>query len=522
MLDKFTFHAISVTYGIQPCRLDAIFQKFTMAKTLTATEVEKSKLPEGKTELELYDGNNLILRLRKRTTKVAKSWLFRYTSPVSGKRRKLALGNYPSVTLAEARELAREREKLLTSGLDPQIERANIEAEALATSVAVEHGEIPTTVRDLFDRWDTDYLQHHHSDQGAYVRRLFNKHVLNQQFADLRLDLVKKPHTIVVLNNIRAKGVTRTCGIALTSMRQMFSFGIDHEWLIGDPTRGLEPKTWKGQSREVDRFLEEDELRDLYKRLYKGKFPVRWQAAIWFITAMGSRMEETMLAEKSHFDFEKQIWLIPKGNQKKLNNVPAKDRTLYLSDFAVACAKFLVSIAGDSKYVFPSERRNGEKDKPAAPSTLTKLIRDRQRTSAIKGRRAVPLELLLRGGNWTPHDLRRTMSTHMQELGISPDIIDKCQAHAIENSVRRIYQRAELKSLMADAWQSWGQQIQGLLAHAHAELKAELARESQAHPEDAKLLKPLQKQRSVRAGRGPLGEPLLDMLAPFTTDEGET
>ena len=493
-----------------------------MAKALTAAEVEKSRLPDGKTEHELYDGDNLILRLRQRAKKVVKAWLFRYSSPKSGKRRKLALGNYPAVSLAEARELARENEKLLATGIDPQVERANKHAEELAAAVAVEHGTVPITVRELFDRWDTDYLQHHHSDRGAYVRGLFNNHVLNQKFADLRLDLVKKPHAIVALNNIRAKGVTRTCGVALTNMRQMFNFGLDHEFLTVDPTRGLEPKTWKGQSREVDRFLEEDELRDLYKRLYNCTFPVRWQAAIWFITAMGTRMEETMLAEKAHFDFDGRTWLIPKENQKKVNNVPAKDRTLYLSDFAVACAKFLLSISGDSRFVFPSERRGTDQDKPAETSTLTKLVRDRQRVSAIKGRRATLLELVLRGGTWTPHDLRRTMSSHMQELGIPADIIDKCQGHAIDNAVRRIYQRAELRNLMADAWQCWGQHLQGLLVQADEELKARSPQELQDEPDGAKRTRPHTKQRSVRAGRGAPGEPFLDMLAPHFNHQQET
>ena len=63
----------------------------------------------------------------------------------------------------------------------------------LAASVATESGEIPVTIRDLFARWDKDYLQHHHTDQGEYVRNLFNNHILNQQYADLRLNLVINP-----------------------------------------------------------------------------------------------------------------------------------------------------------------------------------------------------------------------------------------------------------------------------------------------------------------------------------------
>ncbi len=85
----------------------------------------------------------------------------------------------------------------------------------------------------------------------------------------------------------------------------MFDFGRDHEWLLTDPTRGLEPKTWKGQSVEVERFLEENELIELYKRMHRNKFPLRWQAAIWLITAMGN--DKVLSGDKSLLVAGKEI-----------------------------------------------------------------------------------------------------------------------------------------------------------------------------------------------------------------------
>lgn len=487
-----------------------------MAKELTAREVETAQLPEGKYEYELYDGDNLILRLRKGAKKASKTWLFRYSS-ASGKRRKLTLGTYPAMSLAEARELGLTKQKLLEQGIDPKDEKAFNEAEALAASVATESGEIPVTIRDLFARWDKDYLQHHHTDQGEYVRNLFNNHILNQQYADLRLNLVKKPHTIAALNNIRDKGVKRTCGVALTNLRQMFDFGRDHEWLLTDPTRGLEPKTWKGQSVEVERFLEEDELIELYKRMHRNKFPLRWQAAIWLITAMGTRVEETMLTEIAHLNLDKRTWFIPKENQKKVHNTPPKDKTLYLSELAVTCLRYLVSIAGESKYLFPGRFSGGE-DKPVEDSTLTKAVNDRQRDTELKGRAKCSQVFVLQGGSWTPHDLRRTMATLMQELGIAPDIIDKCLAHAVNDKIRRIYFRAELRSLMKDAWQKWGDKLYGLLAQAHAELKQELLEEAKAkEAENTQKKAYTPRLRNARSGRGD-APPLLDVLAPFALE----
>lgn len=478
-----------------------------MAKVLTAREVETAQLPGGKTEHELYDGDNLILRLRKGARKTSKSWLIRYSTP-SG-RKKMSIGSYPALTLAEAREKALQKLKMLEQGIDPLTEQATREAEALAAAVATESGETPITIRELFARWDTDYLQHHHTDRGEYVRNLFDNHILSQQYADLRLDLIKKPHTIAALNNIRSKGVTRTCGIALTNLRQMFGFGLDHEWLLTDPTRGLEAKTWKGQSVEIERFLEENELIDLYKRMHRNKFPLRWQAAIWLITAMGTRAEETMLTEIGHLNFETRTWFIPKENQKKVNNTPPKDKTLYLSEFAVTCARYLVSIAGNTKYLFPGRFSDSE-DKPVEDSTLTKAVRDRQRESTIKGRAKASLVFVLQGGTWTPHDLRRTMATLMQELGIPPDIIDKCLAHAVDDKIRRIYMRAELRSAMTDAWQKWGDKLHQLLIDAHDQLKRELLNEAKVTTKKAYT----PRLRDARSGRGD-SAPLLDVLAPF-------
>lgn len=502
-----------MTYIIFPCKLLGISLKSqNMAKELTAREVDTAQLPEGKSEHELYDGDNLILRLRKGTKKTSKSWLIRYSTPNG--RKKMTIGTYPALTLAEAREQSFQKLKMLEQGIDPLIEQANKEAEALAAAVATESGEIPLTIRDLFARWEKDYLQHHHTDRGEYVRNLFENHILNQQYADLRLDLVKKPHTIVALNNIRDKGVTRTCGIALTNLRQMYGFGIDHEWLQTDPTRGLTPKTWKGQSVEVERFLEEYELIDLYKRMYRNQFPLRWQAAIWLITAMGTRAEETMLTEIAHLNLEKRTWFIPKENQKKVNNTPLKDKTLYLSEFAASCLRYLVSIAGESKYLFPG-RFNSQEDRPVEDSTLTKAVRDRQRDTQIKGRTKGSLVFVLQGGTWTPHDLRRTMSTQMQELGISTEIIDKCLAHAVDDKIRRTYQRAELRGLMSDAWHKWGDKLAALLVKADAELKLELIEEARIKDDEgAKKNAYTPRLRNARSGRGDAA-PLLEILAPF-------
>lgn len=83
------------------------------ANKLTATTCNAARLFEGEKEKLIGDGNGLHLYVRPS----GKSWLFVFT--FDGKRRKMALGNFPAVTLADARERAAEARTLLAKGVDP-------------------------------------------------------------------------------------------------------------------------------------------------------------------------------------------------------------------------------------------------------------------------------------------------------------------------------------------------------------------------------------------------------------------
>lgn len=69
-----------------------------------------------------------------------------------------------------------------------------------------------------------------------------------------------------------------------------------------------------------------------------------------------------------------------------------------------------------------------------------------------------------KNGNWTPHDLRRTGATMMQQLGISQDIIDRCQNHVMAGSkVRRHYFHHDYTDEKANAWNTLGNRLNLIL-----------------------------------------------------------
>ena len=100
------------------------------------------------------------------------------------------------------------------------------------------------------------------------------------------------------------------------------------------------------------------------------------------------------------------------------------------------------------------------------------MTRDRQcrfknRTKPLAGRHHDDSLVLSKGikGEWTPHDLRRTGATMMQELGVTLEIIDRCQNHLLGGSkVRRHYLHHDYAKEKTEAWRLLGERLESILA----------------------------------------------------------
>ncbi|MCK7500303.1 MAG: tyrosine-type recombinase/integrase [Comamonadaceae bacterium] len=418
---------------------------------LTDKQIQHAALTEGQVERELGDGDNLILRLRKkRDGSISKFFVFQYRFAGS-KPKTLGIGVYPAVSLAAARAAAAAYRSQLAAGVDPKAVKEESDAVAHAKRLAGSSGEKPTTLGELFKRWDDDYLRVHHDDGGAYVRGMFDRHVLPGGMSEIKLELFRAPHVKKILDALAAKKLTNTTGRVLSLIRQLFAWATPFEWVSHDPTFGLTRKQWRAQSLERTRTLSDEEITQLHWRLGKSYLPARWKHGCKLILATGTRVEETLLAERKHFDLRRNTWTIPVENQKKTETL--KERTpheIYLSPYARAHVEALLAMPGTELNVFPA--RSPKRDTgPANHKTLTKAFKNLQCTAPVEGRRTSD-ELLLFNGPFVPHDLRRTTATRMRELGVDSDVVDRCLNHVEESKIKRTYQTGELRELMRAAW----------------------------------------------------------------------
>ena len=253
--------------------------------------------------------------------------------------------------------------------------------------------------------------------------------------------------------------VLQPSDVIFSLMRQMFRFAVDRDLIDSDPTASIRKAKIGGKDVERDRVLSEDEIRALAKQVPAAGLLVTSQAAIWIALSTCCRIGELLAARWEHVDLAKRTWTIPAENSKN-----KKAHVIVLSDFAMQQFLRLREITGDSSWCYPNTDNSG----PVCPKTVTKQIGDRQRAPGQKvmsNRSAMAHALLLPGGKWTPHDLRRTGATLMTMMGVLPEVAERCLNHTEENKVKRIYQRHSYVREMSDAWSQLGHYLNDLITN---------------------------------------------------------
>lgn len=405
-------------------------------------------------EQQIADGGNLYIRIRPIADGGAISFRFRYR--FEGKHTWL---NLKSTTLAGARAERDECEALLKTGVDPNLERTlkkeRIRQQQLDEQEALAKIKARVTVNDLFIRWrDTDLINR--KDLKEIVR-MFNKDVL-PVLGDLFVEDVRKGHITQVTDALLVRGVAHLARNILKLMRQMFRFAVDRDVIEFDPTSSLGITKTTTKPTERDRILSEVEIRALARQLPNAHLLMSTECAIWIALSTLCRIGELSKAKFSDLDLELKTWTIPEVNSKN-----GKAHTIYLSDFALEHFTALKDIAQSDTWIFPN-RGNANH---VCEKSITKQIGGRQTENILSNRSQHNQALVLIGGKWTPHDLRRTGATLMGDLGIAPDVIEKCLNHTEENKVKRIYQRQKLETEQAEAWQVLGKHLT-LLANTDA------------------------------------------------------
>jgi integrase len=394
----------------------------------------------------LNDGGGLRLRVRPNGSK---TWILRYK--VAGVEHQHGLGDYPTVTLARAREKAHEARAGLDEGKDPI---AGKKAAAKAVKAEIERAKT-NTVKALAEEWARVDLSTR-KDGGAGALRALDRDAW-PTIGDMPPEDVKTAHVLEIVDAMRARGVTRTTSVVFAELRQMFRWATMRERIPKDPTYGLDKGKVCAPSPPRQRVLSDDEIVWLAARI-EGAISRRARLVFLLLLATGNRIGETLAGEWKEINFEKAEWLIPAPKRKGNARHPARDHLVFLSDFALAVLAGIGADAGDDARMFPdTDAKN-----------MTKAFTDRQTDpkTATRKRRLLSTDLLPQGGHWTPHDARRTARTLLARLGVDGDVAEKCIGHAESSKIVATYNVHDYATEKREAMSKLGDFLAGLLTPA--------------------------------------------------------
>lgn len=325
-----------------------------------------------------------------------------------GKQKRLALGRYPDVGLAEARRRRDDARRQLDAGADPLAERQHEKLIAVFKA-ANTFGEI---AREYIDKQVAQGQADATTQKANWLLELMDP-IAPRAIADL-----KPIDVLAALKRIEAKGKYETARRCRSFSGRVFRCAIATGRYESDPSAILRGVLVVPKVTHHAAILDPKQMGELLLAMdaYTGHAITR--LAMQVSPHVMARPGELRMAEWSEFDRDNAVWKIPAERMKmrRPHEVP-------LSRQVLAYLEELFPLIGPDGFVFPAFHTSR---RPMSENTVNQAFR----------------RMGYGQGEVTAHGLRTTASTLLNESGKwSPDAIERSLAHADTNSIRGVYNR---------------------------------------------------------------------------------
>jgi integrase len=393
-------------------------------RLLTQLAVDKLKPRPGR-RYELPDGPagvpGFALRVSERGVK---TFAIRYRT--GGKQRRLTLGSAAILSLAEARQRARDALALVERGEDPAEGQREQEANSVA-AVAAEY--VARHARPKMKRWRA-------------VELMLQRDVV-PAWRDRPLASIAKRDVIRLVDGIVDRGAPVSANRTLSLVKRLFSWAIARGIVETNPAAGVAKPH---RERPRARTLSEDEIRRVWAALVEMGWPFGDIGRLLLLTAQ--RRSEVAGMRWDQVDFERAVWTLPAASTKT-----EAEHIVPLAPPAVEILRQVPRIGG-SALVFPSARATSTKP----VSGFAKPLAAAQRLSGTRA--------------WTWHDCRRTVRSNMGRLGVQPHIGERVLNHAVGSDVARVYDLHTYLPEVRAALLLWSAEIERIVAGAESKIVA--------------------------------------------------
>jgi integrase len=376
------------------------------------------------------DTSGLLLRV---TPTGTKTWSVLYNRKSDGKKRRVTLGDFRSLSLAAARAKALQIRHEVWSGKDPA-----------GTVAEYKRAE---SVGQLLD----EFIKKHPRPDAIWTReckRIFDKDVC-PLIGDVKLPDLSRVHVRAVIEAVQSRGVTTTVNRTLAALRRALTWAVSKDLLATNPALNLATDIIE---EAKDRALSADEIAKFWRGLDGVPMGLKSKLALKIILVTGQRPGEVCGVEKSEVDLISMTWTIPSRRSKN-----RQTHVVPVSRLAADLFRQALEVSGDSDFVFSSRPRQG------LGLGLTRSMQAHALSHAM--RNALPA-LGLAGYPATPHDLRRTVATHMALIGVADRIVGRVLNHGTElrrTITSRVYIQHDYRLEKTQALEAWARELERLI-----------------------------------------------------------
>lgn len=378
----------------------------------------------------------------------ATSWALRYRA--DGRPRKLTLGAFPALDLKMARRKAEDARGRIARGEDPAGEKK------AARSAAKAEREAET---DLIERVVETFVERHakaHTRDWIETKRLLEKNAV-ERWKGRRLSTITRAQIHDLYDAMKDRGASISANRLHTQLNVMGRWAVERGIVATNPFAEIKaPSSERGRARE--RVLDDSEIRLVWKAADSIGWPFGPIVKLLLLT--GGRRDEVAQMEWKEVDLDRAAWTLPAARSKN-----RREHAIPLSDMALEILRSLPRIERSS-FVFTTNART-----PVSGFSKAKPALDRA-MAELAGEGASPIT------GWVLHDLRRTVATNLQRLGVRLEVTEAVLNHVSGSraGIVGVYQKHDYATEKRQALDAWMRRLVEIVSGAEASNVVEFAK----------------------------------------------
>lgn len=401
---------------------------------LTNVACKAAICPPEKKKARFFDAGGLYLEV---SPSSSKRWFLKYRK--DGKETRIALGSYPEVGLADARQKRDEAKDMRRKGVDP------INARKIDKLKAVRQKE--DTFEVVAREWHSKQVGNWSPSHAKTVLRRLERDLL-PWIGSRPMGQIHAMELLAALQKIEERGTVQTAHRLLGVASQVWDYWLPSAELEQrNITEGLKARLKPFICKNYSTILDQTRLGEMLRaiRHYKGGAVVR--TALQLTPILYQRPGNVRMMEWAELDLDKALWTIPSAKMKRTREQKETGEPMVvpMPKQAVALLRSLQPLTGHRQYVFPGERD------PRRPMS----------DNAVRS----ALYALGFGEEQKPHAFRATARTLLvDELGLDWKVIEANLAHGARDQHGRSYNRTQYIAQRFEMTQQWADYLDKLAA----------------------------------------------------------